>query len=483
MADFGFDTGLLTANFRRQPDQQTPQQQIGQQIQNQQAQATLGQLLYNQQRQRSFADLISQNSGMYSDPYAQNLARGGYGQEAADAQAQAFQRQQQAQQLLDIHSNLTASQLSAANTPAQLDKVLSSLDPTVRSLYGAPDLDAAPEEKKSWAQGFISSRISPEKRAQQELDRLKIEQDNMGVLTRKDPLGNSYPEALYNKKTAEVIPLSAALSGGGAGGGSVPSGKQGGGAYGLSPEVMDDAAKYYNQTGGEFPKGLKLPRGAMGMLASGAIIARAAELKKQAGDTRSLAEIKATYGAASHELGQSTIQQGQQAVLEDKAIKDIQLLREQMRGIPDYNLTWANKSLRSVMEQTQSPQMGKYATQLYTTAQGLSKALASSTTATEGQRQEASEILSKSDSLENTAGKLEVLMRDIQNSGLATKQRVQNAKDSISGTKKTESAAGAPDHDAALDWLKKAENKKDPNYAAVLKAYKQAHPNVGSFDL
>jgi hypothetical protein len=278
--------------------------------------------------------------------------------------------------------------------------------------------------------------------------------------------GNSYPFAMYNKKTKEVSPLV------GAGGG-------GSGSGGIDPGLVEIGAQ-----AAVSGKPLKIPglRGGAALAFSTAVNKRAKEIDS----TYNPATAQANFDAAGSELKEATKQQGQQAVLELKAAKDVDLLREEMHGIPDFGSKWATKTVRDLMAQGQNTQIGRYATQLYTTAQGISQAIANNRNATEGQRHEAGDLLNPADSIDVMANKLQILMRDVENSGKATKQRVQNAKAAIAakpGAADEEAPAAPSDsaaHDAAETWLNDPKNKSKPGYAAAKAAFDRARGMLGS---
>lgn len=219
MADFGFDTSILTANFRRPPAQQTVAEQqktladVAQtRMQNQVGQANLAQLLYSQQRQKSLADIVQQGAGAYGDPMAHAYAAGGFGPEAAEAQAQAAQRAMSAAKLMDIHADLMRSQASTIKTPEQYGQWLSRMPTDVRSMYGLPDkYDAGA------VQGFIGSGISPEKQAELENKRNELNKGRYHLVP--NPVTGSMRK--IDELTGDVTPVEA--TGIGASDGQVPA--------------------------------------------------------------------------------------------------------------------------------------------------------------------------------------------------------------------------------------------------------------------
>lgn len=123
---------------------------------------------YQLRRQQNLANIVSQNAGAFSNPYAQALAQGGYGQEAYEAQVNALAM---GQKILGIHRDITASRLAAAQTPEQLDAVISSVPQDIHQLYGIPAKDATPAEKENWRKSFLTGQLTPQEQAQLEQSR------------------------------------------------------------------------------------------------------------------------------------------------------------------------------------------------------------------------------------------------------------------------------------------------------------------------
>jgi hypothetical protein len=146
-----------------------------------------------------------------------------------------------------------------------------------------------------------------------------------------------------------------------------------------------------------------------------------------------LAGAQADYEANKHNLTEATAQAASQKVLEEKATGDMERLKSEMVGIPNYQMQFANKTVRELAEKGGNVQVSRFAAQLMATANGVSQAIAGSRTTTVDQRGEAKELLSGDLSVGQMMGRLEVLLRDVEISGQASRQRVESARQSIRG--------------------------------------------------
>lgn len=173
MGDFGFDSSIITGNLVPQ-SRETLADLLQKRTENQQRQAQLQQQLYNQQRERSLSDIVSQNAGAYSNPMAQALARGGFGDQAAAAQAEYFKQQTDADNLVRLHKDLLVSQAGTVKTPEQAEKFIGGMHPDARDLYGFTGEEKGKDALDA-VQGLRSSAITPE---QQESNQLKRDEIN-----------------------------------------------------------------------------------------------------------------------------------------------------------------------------------------------------------------------------------------------------------------------------------------------------------------
>lgn len=175
-------TYLQQGNQASNADQQTLADVAMKRIQANTAQFQLG-------RQQRLADVVSQNASAFSSPLAQALAQGGFGQEAFEAQANAIAI---GQKILGIHRELTASRLSAAQTPEQLDAVITTIPQDVRVLYGVPEQDATSDEKETWRKSFLTGQMTPLEQAQLDKDRYEV----------KDVAGTPF---VLDKRTGQFV--------------------------------------------------------------------------------------------------------------------------------------------------------------------------------------------------------------------------------------------------------------------------------------
>lgn len=155
---------------------------------------------YQLQRQRNLADIVRQNAGQFQNPYAQSLAQGGYGQEAFDAQQKAIEL---GQQMFAIHRSLTASRLSAADTPAKVRAIVKGLPEDVQSTYSPPDPSAPDGDLMDWKKGFLTGQITPEQQAQNNKDRYSVVDED------------GRPVGTLDKSSGAFTPLGAGSSAGG----------------------------------------------------------------------------------------------------------------------------------------------------------------------------------------------------------------------------------------------------------------------------
>lgn len=265
--------------------------------QNRAAQYQLG-------RQQNLASIVSQNAGAFSNPYAQALAQGGYGQEAYEAQNRAIEM---GQVILNIHRSLTSSRLSAAQTPEQRDAVLSSMPDDVRQLYGAPASDAKPEEKAVWAKNFIAGQLTPEQQAQLNKDRYSVV-DAAGIPVRVD------------KTTGDVVTIPGVTD-----------------SSTLSGPALDSAARQFLQSG-EMPELGRDP----GSRLHRAIMQRAEELAPGS----NIAANRATYAADKASLEHLQPQVDAVSSFIRTFDKNLKMLEKSAAKLKSTNSPALNKGLR-----------------------------------------------------------------------------------------------------------------------------------------
>lgn len=150
-------------------------------MQQQQGQASLADLLRQQQERQTLADLVRQNAGQFSDPMAAAYARGGFGDQALEAQQRGTEAAKRGAELTKLRLDLLRGRASTVKTPEQYAELLGIISPELRAEAGFPD-EYDPEFLTNFQAG--ASRLSPEERearaARAEYERAKAEAARRG---------------------------------------------------------------------------------------------------------------------------------------------------------------------------------------------------------------------------------------------------------------------------------------------------------------
>lgn len=401
---------------------------------------------YQLGRQQNLASIVSRNASAFSNPYAQALAQGGFGQEAYEAQVNALAM---GQKILSIHRDITASRLAAAQTPEQLDAVISSVPADIHSLYGLPGKDATQSEKEGWRKSFLAGQITPEKQAELNKDRFVVV-DAAGFPVKVD------------KTSGEVAPVAGTES------------------VVISGPSLDAAARRYIQTGemsdvGHDPGGRSRR----------AILARAEELAPGS----NVAWNKAVYAADKASLEHLQPQADAVSGFIRTFDKNLEMLEESVKKLQSADRPALNKGLRWFQENVSGdPALTGFKQALSTVTSEAGKINSGSTGAGGvpiSVMQEMEHNLPPNATPAQIVEALKVLRKDSENRLEAMHEQVGAIKGRLGGGPKdkgvgdekhtkpkvkaptAKNATAHPEAKAALEWARK--NKNDPRAKEIIK--------------
>jgi hypothetical protein len=464
---FGFDPSLILSA------QQTPQTTLGDLVnaansgqQRQLQQAQLQEALFKQQRERTLADLVSQNAGSYDDPMAQAYARGGFGQEAADAA-------QQNLKLDALHTDVLRSRLSTVKNQDQYAKLRAQLSPdALRKLEQFGLTDTYDPEAH---QAFIASGLEPDKRGAFEA----AEQRRQALADANSPTSQM--------RTAVAKLLGLPVAPGTAGnaiddkeldlGEKAQAAKERrasleamgrlrygpGGADSYSQEAVDAMALNALRTGhmqqfGPGATGAALRQRVMNRmpeLASGA----APGSPSQAGTPRTvpdLASAAAQFEADKHSLKEARGAADAIDRNEAKAEADLSVLEGTIKDLGLTDTKMLNTPLLKLKDMSGSPAVSAFMTARTATISQISKTLsANPNQVTEGIRHEAEDLIREDLTPAQFAASVRVLRQDMARNKIAMHKSVENISARMAGKKAApEADAGPPASGATMDAAK-----------------------------
>lgn len=205
-------------------------------------------------------------------------------------------------------------------------------------------------------------------------------------------------------------------------------------------QALDFAAQNYRQTG-QMPPGLYRSPGTIK-----AIISRAADLDQQAGGS-GIAANKANLGSLTDALKKVQSTASQVGAFETTAEKNMDLLQQTAKNIPDLGTRWANVPVRALnANMIGTENMARFKTALNTAQTEAAKVLNSSNASgvlSDSARHELQSIIDGNMPYKSMVASLDTLRQDMKNRSDAYQQQISDLQTRIKGGTPSQPTSGS----------------------------------------